>query len=299
MLFRRTISGWIAQAPAKVNLFLRVVARRPDGFHELETVMAKLSLADELLFEPSADTNIELTVRLAYPCSLGAMEIPATADNLVYKAADLLRQETGITRGIRIALTKHVPAAAGLGGGSSDAATTLVTLNRLWNLGLSNADLCVLAARLGSDVPFFIADDACALCTGRGEKMEPIAVRQCLHLVLAKPRTGLSTAAVYKGCIPEPDGPTAADWLRDWQDGAILRAARGLHNSLQTPAENLNADVTRIKERFSQLPVCGHQLTGSGSAYFGICRDARQARRFAAILRQQGVPWAVAVTTRA
>ncbi len=298
MLFRRINSGWTAQAPAKVNLFLRVVARRPDGFHELETVMAKLSLADELHFEPLAGNTIALAVRLAYPRSLGAMEIPPTADNLVYKAADLLRRETGTTRGVGITLTKRVPAAAGLGGGSSDAATTLLVLNQMWELGLSNMDLCGLAARLGSDVPFFVADNACALCTGRGEKLEPIVPRQCLHLVLAKPASGLSTAAVYKGCTPEPHGPQAEKWLQDWQEGGVLQAAQGLHNSLQTPAEHLNADVTGIKDRFSRLPVCGHQLTGSGSAYFGICRDARQARRFAAVLRQQGVPWAVAVTTR-
>jgi len=299
MLFRRTNSGWIAQAPAKVNLFLRVVARRPDGFHELETVMAKLSLADELRFDPLAENRIDLAVRLAYPRSLGTMEIPATADNLVHKAADLLCRETGTTAGIRITLTKHVPAAAGLGGGSSDAATTLLVLNQIWNLGLSKIDLCGLAARLGSDVPFFVAKDACALCTGRGERMEPIPMRRCLHLVLAKPRSGLSTAAVYKGCTPEPNGPDVKKWLREWQNRAVMWSAQGLHNSLQSPAEILNADVTRLKERFSQLPVCGHQLTGSGSAYFGICRDARQARRLAATLRQQGVPWAVAVTTRA
>lgn len=299
MLCRRTNAAWIAQAPCKVNLFLRVISRRADGFHELETVMAKLSLADELQFEPAAENTIELAVRLAYPRSLGGMEIPATADNLVYKAADLLRRVTGTTHGIRIELTKHVPAAAGLGGGSSDAATTLVALNQIWGLGLSVADLCGLAAQLGSDVPFFVADDACALCTGRGEKMEPIRVRQCLHLVLAKPQSGLSTAGVYKGCTPEPHGPSAENWLRDWQRGTLTGAAQGLHNSLQTPAEILNADVTRLRDRFSELPVCGHQLTGSGSAYFGICRDARQARRLAANLRQQGVPWAVAVTTRA
>ncbi|MDP1797672.1 MAG: 4-(cytidine 5'-diphospho)-2-C-methyl-D-erythritol kinase [Planctomycetaceae bacterium] len=299
MLYRRTSSGWTAQAPAKVNLFLRVIARRPDGFHELETVMTKLDLADDLHFEPLDGDAIDLQVKLAYPRSLGAMEIPASADNLVYKAAELLRRETGTQHGVRITLTKHVPAAAGLGGGSSDAATTLIVLNEMWQLRFSNADLCSLAAQLGSDVPFFVANDACALCTGRGEKMEPVPVRRCLHLVLAKPQSGLSTAAVYKGCRPEPDGPFAEEWLRKWQDGAVIHAARGLHNSLQTPAEILNADVTRLKERFSQFPVCGHQLTGSGSAYFGICRDARQARRLAANLRQQGIPWAVAVTTRA
>ncbi len=299
MLFRRVKTGWLAQAPAKVNLFLRVVARRPDGFHELETVMAKLSLADELLFESTHTDTINISARLAYPRALGKMEIPATADNLVFKAADLLRRETGVSHGIHIRLTKHVPAAAGLGGGSSDAATTLVALNQIWQLGLTRLELIDLAARLGSDVPFFVASDACALCTGRGEHMEMLPVRAPWHLVLAKPISGLSTAAVYRHCTPEPAGPSVENW-RDIAAGAApLQAAQSLHNSLQTPAEHLNADVTDMKNRFARLSVCGHQLTGSGSAYFGICRDARQARICAARLRQQGVPWAVAVTTRA
>lgn len=298
MLFRRTSTGWLATAPAKVNLFLRVIARRPDGFHELETVMAKISLVDQLRFECRDDDAVALAVQQSFPRSLGAMDLGNPDDNLVVKAARLLRQVTAVRQGITIILRKNVPAAAGLGGGSSDAATTLLALNAIWETGQSRRQLSQLAAQLGSDVPFFVAKDACALCTGRGEKIEPLPMRTPLHLVLAKPKTGLSTAAVFRNCTPEPDGPSVEKWREIAGHGTIQEAAQSLHNSLQTPAEMLNVEVAEMKDRFARLGVCGHQLTGSGSAYFGVCRHERHARRCAETLLQQGVPWAVAVTTQ-
>jgi len=299
MLFRRTPTGWLATAPAKINLFLRVINRRADGFHELETVMAKITLADQLRFEPRGDDEITLSVKQSFPPALGAMEMPPADDNLVVKAARLLQLSTGVREGIAITLQKHVPAAAGLGGGSSDAATTLLALNSIWQVGYSRTQLGELAAQLGSDVPFFIAKAACALCRGRGEQIEPLSLRSRFHLVLAKPRSGLSTAAVFRNCTPEPNGSSAEKWRRIAAQGTIVEAAHCLHNSLQAPAETLNAEVVDMKARFARLGVCGHQLTGSGSAYFGLCRTSRQARCYAARLRQQGVPWAVVVTTQA
>lgn len=286
-------------APAKLNLSLRVTARRPDGFHELETVMVKINLADTLQFSPREDGTLTLDVVQLYPRSLGRIDVPVTADNLVLKAAELLRQETGCRQGAAITLWKRIPAAAGLGGGSSDAALTLTSLNALWSLGLSGAELSTLAARLGSDIPFFVAEAAWALCTGRGECLEPLPIQACLPVVLAKPQSGLSTAAVYRGCVPQPDAAGSAELIAALRSGRIEAVARSLLNSLQAPAERLNPEVTALRRRFERLDVVGHQLTGSGSAYFGLCRDARQAQRYAMQLRQQGTPWAVAVTTRA
>ena len=293
------LSTLTVAAPAKINVYLRVIARRPDGFHELETVMAKLALADTLQFSPREDGALTLQVAQLYPRSLGRIDVPVTADNLVLKAATLLRQETGCRRGASITLWKRIPAAAGLGGGSSDAALTLKTLNALWSLGLSGADLSTFAARLGSDVPFFVADAAWALCTGRGECLEPLPTQACLPIVLAKPRSGLSTAAVYRGCTPQPQAAGSESLVAAVRTGRIGAVAQSLLNSLQPPAEGLNPEVTALRRRFDRLEVVGHQLTGSGSAYFGLCRDARQAQRFALQLRQQGTPWAVAVATRA
>jgi 4-diphosphocytidyl-2-C-methyl-D-erythritol kinase len=297
MLFRDTDQVWIAQAPAKVNLFLRVASRRPDGYHNLETVMARLSFCDSLVVEPSPDGELRLRVRLAYPPQVRPDAIPEDAENLVLKAAKRLRQHTGCQGGARITLIKRIPPAAGLGGGSSDAAATLAVLNRAWNLNLSTADLHGLAAELGSDVPFFLANAAYALCTGRGEQVEPLVTSACLWLVLAKPESGLSTAAVYRACRVDTDEQAILPLLHAVRRGDIAGTACHLRNTLQPPAETLNSDVARLKAEFAQLPVLGHQLTGSGSAYFGVCRSRRHAAACAARLRSRGIGTVWTVST--
>jgi 4-diphosphocytidyl-2-C-methyl-D-erythritol kinase len=297
MLLRQSDSCSIGQAPAKVNLFLRVVRRRADGYHDLETVMVRVGLADTLVFEPTADDEIRLTVLLAYPRSLAASPVPETPDNLVVKAARLLQTRAAVPVGARITLIKRTPAAAGLGGGSSDAACTLAVLNHLWRVGLSPAELQQLAAELGSDVPFFLADSAAAFCTGRGETLSPLTPRISVPLVIARPHTGLGTAAVFRACQPEPEGTPAGPLLVALQQGSVRGVAHGLQNTLQAPAERLNAEVGSLRAAFARLPVRGHHMTGSGTACFGICMHQRQARRIAARLRATGVPWVVSTST--
>jgi 4-diphosphocytidyl-2-C-methyl-D-erythritol kinase len=150
---------------------------------------------------------------------------------------------------------------------------------------------------LGSDVPFFLADSATAICTGRGEQLESVPSRLLMSLVIARPQSGLATAAVYRACQPEPDGPDVGPWRAGLVTGGTGWAAHRLHNGLQLPAEQLNADVAAMRALFARQGFHGHQLTGSGTAYFGICRDLREARRIAGRLRAAGVPWVVATTT--
>jgi 4-diphosphocytidyl-2-C-methyl-D-erythritol kinase len=297
MLLRQAATGWIGQAPAKVNLFLRVVRRRPDGYHDVETVMSRIALADTLVFRPTSDGAIQLSVQFAYPRTLPAAPVPATDDNLVVKAARLLMPLAKSSVGAEITLVKRIPAAAGLGGGSSDAATTLFALNRLWQIGLTSAELITIAAQLGSDVPFFLASSAAAVCTGRGEQIESIPSRSPLPLVIARPQRGLATAAVYRACQPEPDGPDVGPWTQGLATRGAGWVAHRLHNGLQPPAERLNAEVAALRALFARQGFHGHQLTGSGTAYFGICRDLHEARLIAGRLRAAGVPWVVATTT--
>ncbi|HUQ73019.1 MAG TPA: 4-(cytidine 5'-diphospho)-2-C-methyl-D-erythritol kinase [Planctomycetaceae bacterium] len=297
MLLRQAATGWIGQAPAKVNLFLRVIRRRSDGYHDIETVMSRIALADTLFFRATTDGAIRLNVQLAYPRSLRASPVPATDDNLVVKAARLLQPLANASAGVEIALIKRVPAAAGLGGGSSDAATTLAALNQIWQMGLVREELVSLAAQLGSDVPFFLADSGTALCTGRGESLKPFAGRLSLPLVIARPQSGLATAAVYRGCRPEPDGPDVGPLVTGLRMASVTHVAHRLHNGLQPAAEGLNPDVAALRTLFARHSFRGHQLTGSGTAYFGICRDLHEARRVAGRLRAAGVPWVVATTT--
>lgn len=281
------------QAPAKVNLFLRVVARRADGFHELETVMARLDrLQDTLLLEPLLPGQLELRFVAAGPAGLEVGDIPLSDENLVIRAAKLLQPLAAPSAaGVRITLVKRVPSAAGLGGGSSDAAATLTALHDFWSLGESPARLRQLAAQLGSDVPFFLADSAWVLCTGRGEVLTPIDASRRLPLVLARPAAGLSTPAVFRACTPEPQGPMAESFLKSLKSSHTGRLARTLHNTLQAPAELLNPGIAAIQRYLQRENLVAHQMTGSGSAYFAICYSARQACCIAARLRQLGVPW--------
>jgi 4-diphosphocytidyl-2-C-methyl-D-erythritol kinase len=161
----------------------------------------------------------------------------------------------------------------------------------LWKLRLSRAELIVLAGRLGSDVPFFLSDSSVAVCSGRGEIIEPIRVSTGLHFVVAKPATGLSTPAVYRACQPDNTGQDVDLFLKSMQSGAICRMAQRLHNGLQSPAETLSSDVRRLRSLFEQQPVVGHQMSGSGSAYFGMCWTRQHAVKVASHLRAAGIPW--------
>jgi 4-diphosphocytidyl-2-C-methyl-D-erythritol kinase len=281
-------------APAKLNLFLRIVARRNDGFHDIESVMASISLYDTLTIEPTESDGIELKVIDASPRSRFQgmpLEAPAGPGNLVVRAAMLLKEYAGCRLGARICLVKKIPSSAGLGGGSSDCAATLGALNRLWNLDIPRAKLLELAGSLGSDVPFFLAETPVAQCSGRGEQIEPVRVSTNFHFVVAKGATGLSTPAVYRACQPDHTGQSMRQFLRSMETGAICRMAQRLHNGLQSPAETLSSDVRRLRSLFEQQPVVGHQMSGSGSAYFGICWNRQHAVKVASRLRAAGIPW--------
>lgn len=294
MLFRPTTHGLTVLAPAKLNLFLRIVARRSDGYHDIESVMAAINLYDTLSFELLPSGQIELQVIDASPRSrVGGIrsDAPTGPTNLVVRAAKLLKEYASCPLGARISLIKRIPSAAGLGGGSSDCAATLGALNKLWGLGVSRVELGNLASQLGSDVPFFLGETPVALCTGRGELIEPFRVSPSLHFVVAKPSSGLSTPAVYRECRPDQTHQNGRLFLEALGGGQISRMARRLHNGLQIPAEQLSSDVRRLRSLFEQQSVVGHQMSGSGSSYFGVCRSRRHAMRVASRLRSAGVPW--------
>lgn len=288
MLCRGQSTNVIVFAPAKLNLFLKVLGKRADGYHELETLMVSVDLYDTLVFGDDPSGDLSLVCRDAGPSSGWAKprEMPGTGDeNLVIRAARLLQQATGTSRGARIELVKRIPLAAGLAGGSSDAAAALWGLNRLWNLGLSSAELMRIASRLGSDVPFFLCSASAAICRGRGEIVEPLSLAERFWFVVARPATGLATADVYRGCRPSTIAWSAEQLAAALSDGRLPQAAGLFHNALQEPAERLNPDVTRLKQAFARQPFSGHQMSGSGTSYFGLCRTRRQAALLAARLK--------------
>ena len=294
MLCQPSACSLTVQAPAKLNLFLRVVRRRSDGFHDLETVMTAVNLFDTLTFEPNASSEIQLRVLMAGTrnrSSRPAAPIPTGADNLVIRAAQLLKDHAGISAGVRITLIKRIPSAAGMGGGSSDAAATLAGLNRFWQLSRTQGELMDLAAQLGSDIGFFLGASSTAVCRGRGELIEPLRFPTSLYFVVARPHSGLSTPAVFKQCTPGVSARGIDEFVHSLKQQGLGHTVRLLLNDLQGPAERLNDEVRQLREHFSKLPVLGHQMTGSGTSYFGICASLQQARVIAARLRAVGVPW--------
>jgi 4-diphosphocytidyl-2-C-methyl-D-erythritol kinase len=270
MLIRRFGPVVQVRAPAKVNLFLEVLARRPDGYHELATLMVAVSLYDTLEFreEPTG------VVRVA--CDQPALS--AGPDNLICRAAEAVRRRAGLGQGVDVRLWKRIPLAAGLAGGSSDAAATLAGLNALWRLEWGRDEFAEVGAELGSDVPFFFATPA-AWCTGRGERVEPIALGRPLDFVLICPPVGLSTAQVFQR-VTVPSPPLSGDGVRRAAAaGDVEELGRLLHNRLQGPAAGLCPAVENAHARLAALAPAGVLMSGSGSTVFALCRGPGEARR--------------------
>jgi 4-diphosphocytidyl-2-C-methyl-D-erythritol kinase len=282
MRIQRHADGVDVQAPAKVNLFLEVLNKRSDGYHEIATLMCAVSLFDTLELREAVSSAVQLT------CDLPGLETGAS--NLVCRAAEVLRRQTHCQRGARIYLKKRIPLAAGLAGGSSDAAAALAGLNELWQLGLSDAELARLGAEIGSDVAFFFATPA-AWCTGRGEIVTPAPLGRMLDLLLICPNVGLPTASVYRG-VTVPDEPVTGTPIREaLTAGDVERIGKLLHNRLQPPAERLCPEVADWQARLTALQPAGAAMSGSGSSLFAVCRDRREALRIARELHGQPHGW--------
>ncbi|MEW4489644.1 4-(cytidine 5'-diphospho)-2-C-methyl-D-erythritol kinase [Thalassoglobus sp. JC818] len=287
-------------APAKLNLSLQVLGERPDGFHDLHTVMISVGIFDSLSFRLLPESDIHLSVSdgdLGHRHSQNSFECPNDERNLITKAARLIQSETNCSKGVSIHLQKRIPSEAGMGGGSSDAAATLVALNQLWELNLTRDRLHSLAAQLGSDLNFFLDSFPIAICTGRGEKIEPARLGRLVHFVIVKPRSGLATGEVFRlwkrlAENTRGNGNTqeAADSEGRWtESNSQVVWSSVIENSLQPAAETLNADVKSVLLNLSHESGVASGMTGSGSACFGICRNARHARRVAARLQSRGI----------
>jgi 4-diphosphocytidyl-2-C-methyl-D-erythritol kinase len=266
---------------------LEVLGRRDDGFHEVETLVAPVRLYDEICLHKAA-AGVELRL---HPGRARDDTVPSDAANLAVRAVQLLAERAGYGGGATIDLYKRIPAMAGLGGGSSDAAAALVAANAAWQLGWTSDRLGAVASEIGSDVAFFLAGGA-AICRGRGEQVEPVAIPAGQPCVIVQPPIGLSTADVYS--VVNSNQSTFAEsnaqlirlvqMLRtgDWRGITHL-----MHNRLQSAAAALSPWVNRLATAFGRLPFVAHQLTGSGAAYFGLCRNARQSRAIARELASQ------------
>lgn len=267
------------RCPAKVNLYLKIVGRRPDGYHDLITVMQPLSLADDLILTIQG-AGITLTGH--YP------GLPSDDGNLVVRAARAFQDATGDQFGVLLQLTKNIPVAAGLGGGSSDAAAVLRGLNRLRGHPLSDADLAALARRLGADVPFFL-QDVPALGRGIGELLTPITLPP-LWYVLVNPGFAVSTAQVYAGLQPpfvDPGQTAIAQMLQ-------RHPTSWLHNDLEGITMQRHPQIAVLKEALHRAGAQGVLMTGSGPTVFGIFAHATTAAQAASRLHTDTGLWTAA-----
>lgn len=282
-VFRETPPALVCLAPAKINWYLEVLRRRDDGYHELETIMSPLAWGDELQFWPRDDNQFNLQV--IGPEHQIALLPPAT-DNLVLRSLSLLRNRTETHQGMDVRLIKRLPLQAGLGGGSSDAATTLLAANRLWNLQQSWAELEAIACEIGSDVPFFIRGQS-ALCCGRGEKITPLDGPHRVPCLIICPPFGLSTPEVFRHVDLISPRIDREAFMKAFCEKNLARLTQRMANRLQSAAEAINLRIALIQNTVAKTEPLAGQMTGSGSCFFALYRTETAARRASAWLSAQ------------
>ena len=284
------VAGVRVFAPAKVNLHLGVGARRADGYHDVDTVLQSTNLGDEI--------EITRASALSLTCE-PPLDLPAQ-DNLAVRAARELSRDLGRTPDVAIRLLKRIPAGAGLGGGSSDAAGVLAGLASLWGLSADDPCLARVAARLGADVAFFLgAGGGTALFSGRGDLLVRALPTVPLDLVLAKPTASIETRRAYAAFDVHPVAPSdPAPLFEALGEGNLERVASAVSNNMEQAACSLVPEVADALAWVKRLPgVLGATVAGSGSAMFAVCTDAAAARDAAAAASGRAL-WSMATTSR-
>ncbi|MGG3468401.1 4-(cytidine 5'-diphospho)-2-C-methyl-D-erythritol kinase [Neobacillus pocheonensis] len=261
----------LVKAPAKINLALDVLHKRPDGYHEVEMIMTTIDLADRVELTLLNQDQIHILSHNRY--------VPDDQRNLAYQAAQLLKTRFQVKKGVLIAIEKTIPVAAGLAGGSSDAAATLRGLNKLWDLGLSLDELAELGSEIGSDVSFCVYGGT-ALAKGRGEMITELQPPPTCWVILAKPFIGVSTAEVYRRLdINGMSHPNIGQMIEAINSHDYQRVCQNLGNVLEEVTLNLHPEVAQIKEQMKRFGADAVLMSGSGPTVFGIVQhDSRMHR---------------------
>jgi 4-diphosphocytidyl-2-C-methyl-D-erythritol kinase len=285
----------LVRAPAKVNLYLRVCGRRDDGYHLIDSLMVPISLYDELRIAVRSVTRA--TLRSPITVSADVIHLPSGTFNLAYRAAEAFTAALNQSMAVDIRIRKRIPIGSGLGGGSSDAAAVLLTLNRLLGQPLPTPQLAEVAAKIGADVPFFIYGRP-ARVSGVGEQVAPTTLGPCLDLVICSDGHPLSTALVYSQIRAMPlsltRGPAASN-IANFVGGRKPFTDL-LVNDLEEAAAQIHPALPCLKTKVMEAGAQAALMSGSGSAVFGVWADARSAVEGAARLRRQAL-WAEAVQT--
>ncbi|MFD2761399.1 4-(cytidine 5'-diphospho)-2-C-methyl-D-erythritol kinase [Lentibacillus juripiscarius] len=263
--------GLFERAPAKINLSLDVLGKREDGFHEVEMIMTSVDLADHVELQELHRDVIEVSADSRY--------VPDDERNLAYKAAAAFKHHYQLTRGVRIDIKKNIPVAAGLGGGSSDAAAVLRGLNEMWSVGASQAELAELGTGLGSDVPFCIYGTT-AIGTGHGEKIRLLPSPPGCYVVLAKPDIGISTRHIFPRVnMDELEHPRTEEVIQSLREKNFQRLCASAGNALERVTFSMHPEVSRIKEKMLANGVPGAVMSGSGPTVAGFVRQYSKAKR--------------------
>ena len=256
---------WIA--PAKINLFLRVIRKRADGYHDIFSLMQKISLHDELIFSPLPDG-----ILLHCP----ETDLPTNKNNLIVRAAQAVFDYCDYQSGIEITLHKKIPMTAGLGGGSSDAATTIMALNKICSLGLKKRELLKIGAKIGADVPFFIFGNK-ALAAGVGDRLKHLRNLPKLDILLIKPPFDLSTKMIYENLnLRLTRGKNNYSIPRFLVMGDIIQE---LHNDLESVSLAIHPELADLKKMLLRYGALGALMSGSGPTVFGIFRNEKEAKK--------------------
>lgn len=260
----------LTKAYAKINISLDITGKRDDGYHLLKMIMQTINLHDTLnIEEDTTGINIECSNK----------RIPTDKRNLVYKAAESFMKYTGLKRGVHIYIQKKVPSAAGLGGGSSDAASTLKALNKIFNAGLSDSELMKLGLSIGADVPFFIKGGT-AICEGIGEKIKNIRSFKNHYIVIVKPWFGVSTSAAYRefDSIQNITHPDTMKIIEHIENDDLTMVSKNMRNVLEDVSVKAHPEIGKIKEELKNFGALNSLMSGSGSAVFGIFESEKKAR---------------------
>lgn len=281
------------QAYAKINLGLDVLRKRPDGYHEVKMIMQSISLADTLELKKLP----EETIRLINGAEQDNPEVPMDKTNLIYRAIDLIKQKYAISEGIEATLTKRIPVAAGMAGGSTDAAAALKGMNQLFALGLSEQELCELGVTLGADIPYCIMGGT-ALSEGIGERLTPLPPMPDCWILIAKPPISVSTGFVYGNLKaneltvhPDIDGMTEAIKHNDLH-GITSR----LENVLETVTIPAHPEIAVIKDKMLDYGAMQALMSGSGPTVFGIFAEEEQAAEAGTAIQKEGLSGQVYLT---
>ncbi len=259
------------KASAKINLTLDVLHKRPDGFHEVEMIMTTVDLADRIWLRSTEDGKITIKTSQRF--------VPNDRRNLAYRAAELLKNRFQITAGVEITLEKSIPVAAGLAGGSSDAAATLRGLNRLWKLGLGMDELADLGGQIGSDVSFCVHGGT-ALATGRGEVIEKLPAPPNCWVILAKPAISVSTADIYGNLeVSNLVHPPTITMIEALENGDYTKMCHALGNALEPITMNLHPQVVVLKEQMKKFGADAVLMSGSGPTVFGLVKHESRVSR--------------------